>query len=203
VPAADRDQTALLIVLRVGSAGLPTLAGLPLLAIRLALLEWFRAAELSCDRAAALVTRDPLALCRSLMVLSAGEAAAQLSFEAFLAQAAEYDEGGSGMERVTKLLQDLNVLHPMPCAASGCCSIGSALASTTGSCAPSTCGAAMSRRCARRPTRRPRTTRRASTTRSRSSGRRSATSATSCRSGSPGSGADPARTRKAGATRGA
>ena len=31
----------------------------PLLAIQLALLEWSRAAELSCDRAAALVTRDP------------------------------------------------------------------------------------------------------------------------------------------------
>ena len=31
---------------------LPFFAGLPLLAIRIALLEWFRAAELSCDRAA-------------------------------------------------------------------------------------------------------------------------------------------------------
>ena len=107
-------QTALLILLRVGTAGLPALAGLQLLAIRLALLEWFRAAELSCDRAAALVTRDPLALCRALMVLSAGEAAADLNFDAFLAQAADYDEGGSGLERITKLLQDLNVLHPMP-----------------------------------------------------------------------------------------
>ena len=48
-------QTALLILLRLGSsARLPLLAGLPLLAIQLALLEWFRAAELSCDRAAAL-----------------------------------------------------------------------------------------------------------------------------------------------------
>ena len=36
------------------------MAGLPLLAVRLALLEWFRASELSCDRAATLVNRDPL-----------------------------------------------------------------------------------------------------------------------------------------------
>ncbi len=26
----------------------------------------------------------------------------------------EYDEGGSGLERLTKLLQDLRVTHPMP-----------------------------------------------------------------------------------------
>ena len=53
-------RTALLILMRLGSSmRLPLLAGLPLLAIQLALLEWFRAAELSCDRAAALVTRDP------------------------------------------------------------------------------------------------------------------------------------------------
>jgi len=39
-------------------------------------MEWFRAAELSCDRAAALVIRDPLAVCRTLMVIAAGAEAA-------------------------------------------------------------------------------------------------------------------------------
>jgi Zn-dependent protease with chaperone function len=107
-------QTALLILLQIGTRGLPALAGLPLYAIRLALLEWFRAAELSCDRAAALVTRDPQAVCRALMVLAAGEAAADLSLDAFIAQALDYDEGPRGLERLTKLLQDLNVTHPMP-----------------------------------------------------------------------------------------
>ncbi len=108
-------QTALIILLRIGSsARLPALAGLPLLAIRLALLDWFRAAELSCDRAATLVTRDPEAVSRSLMVISAGEAAADLSLDAFLAQAMEYEEGGGGVERITRMLQDLNVTHPMP-----------------------------------------------------------------------------------------
>ena len=62
-------QTALVILLRL-SQSLPLLAGLPLVPIRYALLEWFRAAELSCDRAAALLTRDPQAVCRTLMVLS-------------------------------------------------------------------------------------------------------------------------------------
>src|SRR5919112_394207 len=107
-------QTALAILLRVGSAGLPALAGLPLLAIRYALLEWFRGAELSCDRGAAIVTRDPLAVCRALMVITAGEAAKDLNLDAFIAQAMDYDKGGSGLERLTKLFQDLNLTHPMP-----------------------------------------------------------------------------------------
>lgn len=107
-------RTALLILLNATAPRLPALAGLPVLAIRLALLEWSRAAELSCDRAAALVVRDPLAVCRALMVLSAGALAEELSLDAFIAQASEYDAGGSGAERLTKLANDLNVTHPMP-----------------------------------------------------------------------------------------
>jgi Zn-dependent protease with chaperone function len=108
-------RTALLILLRLGGAvRLPVLAGLPLMAITMALLEWFRAAELSCDRAAAVVTRDPLAVCRVLMTISAGEAAEDLNLDAFIAQSTEYREGGKGLERMTRLLQDLQVVHPMP-----------------------------------------------------------------------------------------
>jgi Zn-dependent protease with chaperone function len=108
-------RTALLILLQIGSgARLPLLAGLPLLAIRMALLEWSRAAELSCDRAAALVTRDPQAVCHSLMVLAAGEAAEQLNLDAFIAQGMDYEVTGSGLEGLTRRMQDLNVTHPMP-----------------------------------------------------------------------------------------
>jgi Zn-dependent protease with chaperone function len=108
-------RQALAILLMLGSSmRLPMLAGLPLLAIQLALLEWSRAAELSCDRAAALVTRDPQAVCRALMVIAAGEAAEDLNLDAFIAQGMEYSEGGSGLERLTKLLQDLRLTHPMP-----------------------------------------------------------------------------------------
>jgi len=107
-------QTALLILLRLGnSARLPLLAGLPLLAIQLALLEWFRGAELSCDRAAALATRDPLTVCKALMVISAGEAAEDLNLDAFIAQAMDYEEG-TGLEKLTRLLQDMQLTHPMP-----------------------------------------------------------------------------------------
>jgi Zn-dependent protease with chaperone function len=108
-------RQALAILLMLGSSmRLPFLAGLPLLAIQLALLEWARAAELSCDRAAALVTRDPLAVCRAMMVIAAGEAADDLNLDAFIAQGMEYSDAGSGLERLTKLMQDLRLTHPMP-----------------------------------------------------------------------------------------
>jgi Zn-dependent protease with chaperone function len=107
--------TALQILLLLGrSARLPLLAGLPLRAITAALMEWFRAAELTCDRGSAVVVRDPLAVCRVLMTLSAGAAADQLDLDAFMAQGLDYTEGGRGLERLSRLLLDLNLTHPMP-----------------------------------------------------------------------------------------
>ena len=107
--------TALQILLLLGrSVRLPLLAGLPLRAVTAALMEWFRAAELTCDRAAAVVTRDPLVVCRVLMTLSAGALAEDLDLDAFMAQGLDYRERGSGLERLSRLLIDLNLTHPMP-----------------------------------------------------------------------------------------
>jgi Zn-dependent protease with chaperone function len=106
-------QTALIILTRLGATALGPLASLPLLGIRSALLEWFRAAELSCDRAAALVTRDPLAVCRALMTIAGGEAVDELNLDAFMKQGLDYDEKGSGLERLTRVLMHLNITHPM------------------------------------------------------------------------------------------
>lgn len=104
-------QTALVILLRVSSIpGIPV----PLFPLRVALMEWFRAAELSCDRAAALVTRDPLTVCRTLMVIAAGAQAENLDLDVFMRQGAEYREKGSGLERLSRLFLDLNITHPMP-----------------------------------------------------------------------------------------
>jgi Zn-dependent protease with chaperone function len=104
-------RTALVILLRLGAVpGMP----LPLLPLRAALMEWFRASELSCDRAAALVTRDPLAVCRTLMVVAAGAEAERLDLDVFMRQGIDYREKGSGLERLSRLLLDLGITHPMP-----------------------------------------------------------------------------------------
>lgn len=104
-------RTALVILLRMGqSARIP----LPLLPVRAALLEWFRASELTCDRAAALVTRDPMAVCRTLMGMAAGTPAKDLNVDAFMLQGQEYTEGGTGVERLSRLFLDLNVTHALP-----------------------------------------------------------------------------------------
>jgi Zn-dependent protease with chaperone function len=106
-------QTALIILVRLGESTLGPLATLPLLAIKHALFEWFRAAELTCDRAAALVTRDPIAVCRALMTIAGGEAVDELNLDAFMKQGLDYDEKGSGLERLTRLFMNLNLTHPM------------------------------------------------------------------------------------------
>jgi Zn-dependent protease with chaperone function len=106
-------QTALIILKQLGATALGPLATLPLLAIETALLEWYRAAELTCDRAAALVTRDPMAVCRALMTIAGGEAVDELNLDAFMKQGLDYDEKGSGLERLTRLFINLNLTHPM------------------------------------------------------------------------------------------
>jgi Zn-dependent protease with chaperone function len=104
-------RTALLILLRLTATAK---IALPLIPVRTALMEWYRATELSCDRAAALVSRDPLAVCKTLMAISAGAMTDQLELDAFMAQSMEYAEKGGGLERLTRLMLDLGVTHPLP-----------------------------------------------------------------------------------------
>jgi Zn-dependent protease with chaperone function len=103
-------RTALVILLRLSVLpGIPV----PLFPLRAALMEWFRAAELSCDRAAALVIRDPLAVCHTLMVIAAGAEAANLDLDVFMKQGQDYREKASPFDRFSRLLSDLNLTHPM------------------------------------------------------------------------------------------
>jgi Zn-dependent protease with chaperone function len=105
-------RTALEILLRIGTTRLPL--GMPLLAVQYALLEWSRASELTCDRAAAIVTRDPRRVCKMLMTMSAGAKAADLNLEAFMRQAMDYTEAGEGLDRLQRLLTDLRQSHSLP-----------------------------------------------------------------------------------------
>jgi Zn-dependent protease with chaperone function len=107
-------RTALMILLSVGTSSLPMMAGLPLMAVRIALLEWFRAAELSCDRAATLVNRDPLVTSRTLLVMAGGAASRKLNLDAFLKQANEYEEWEPGWDKLARLRVELAQTHAFP-----------------------------------------------------------------------------------------
>ena len=103
-------STALAILMRLSALpGVPV----PLFPLRTALMEWYRAAELSCDRAAALVIRDPLAICRTLMVITAGAEAHNLDLDVFMKQGQDYRENASPFDRFSRLLSDLHLTHPM------------------------------------------------------------------------------------------
>ena len=105
--------TALLLLLRL-SVPRVGIATFPLLALQTALLEWFRATELSCDRAATLVNRDPLVTSRTLMVMAGGASSRKLNLDAFLAQAAEYEEWDSGWDRLSRFFVELRLTHDFP-----------------------------------------------------------------------------------------
>jgi Zn-dependent protease with chaperone function len=103
--------TALNILLSVGQS-VPFFLGIPFAAVRAVLLEWYRAAELSCDRAATLAVRDPQLICRLLMVTASGVPASELNLDAFMAQAMEYENWDSASDRVRRFFNEINRTHP-------------------------------------------------------------------------------------------
>jgi Zn-dependent protease with chaperone function len=103
-------STVLRLLLNIGSIGLP-FAGLPLLPIRMALLEWSRAAELTCDRAAVLVVRDPRIFCRTLMKLAGGSVSG-LNVDAFIQQASRYEAWEDTFDRGLRFFDEVSTTHP-------------------------------------------------------------------------------------------
>lgn len=94
-------------------SGVP-FAGLALVPLEMALLAWSRAAELSADRAAAIVTRDPDAVCQVLLALAAGTAATRLNLEAFIEQGLEYSSADGIHERTLRGIHTTGSTHPLP-----------------------------------------------------------------------------------------
>ena len=84
------------------------------------LLRWLRAAELTCDRAALLVVRDPAVVVRVLMKLAGGspKTAPLLNVDAFLAQARAYDDASqqSLLSWYLSNAQTRALSHPLPVA---------------------------------------------------------------------------------------
>jgi len=105
-------RTILVIILEFGLRNLPFLAGIALLPIQYALLEWYRKSELSSDRAGLLASQDPVASMRMFMKLAGGGTIAEMNLDAFMVQAREYEQGGDAVDTVHKVLNTLNATHP-------------------------------------------------------------------------------------------
>ena len=105
-------RTVLFIILMFGFNNLPFLAGLALLPIQLALLEWSRKAELSSDRAGLLATQDPVASMGVFLKLAGGGKTAETDLAAFMEQAREYETMGGPMDSVYKIINQLSLTHP-------------------------------------------------------------------------------------------
>ena len=111
-------NTIAIILLTLGLNSLPALAGLAILPFRLALLEWYRKAELSCDRAGVLGVQDPRAAYRAFLQLAGGvrgggrDGTDAPDLDAYLAQAAEYEAVDSTWDRVLQVLAAAQQDHP-------------------------------------------------------------------------------------------
>jgi Zn-dependent protease with chaperone function len=103
-------MTALNILMSAGN-GLPLFMGIPFRAVKAVLLEWYRAAELSCDRASTLAVRDPRIVCRTLMVTAGGMPADQLDLDAFMAQAMDYEAWDDPSDRVRRFFHEIGQTH--------------------------------------------------------------------------------------------
>jgi len=81
-----------------------------------ALLAWARRAELSCDRAALLVTQDANVIGRTMMKLAGGTFASKIDYEQFLDQAREfqknYDE--NKLDKFWADIMNAGLSHPFP-----------------------------------------------------------------------------------------
>jgi Zn-dependent protease with chaperone function len=84
--------------------------------MRGALLAWMRRAELSCDRAALLVTQDPHVIGKTMMKLAGGTLASKINYELFLEQAREFQKNYDE-KKLDKFWADIinaGLSHPFP-----------------------------------------------------------------------------------------
>ncbi|MEZ5306488.1 MAG: M48 family metallopeptidase [Pyrinomonadaceae bacterium] len=81
-----------------------------------ALLAWARRAELSCDRAALLVTQDEHVVGRTMMKLAGGTLSSKIDYDLFLEQAKEfqkaYDE--KSLDKFWADIINAGMTHPFP-----------------------------------------------------------------------------------------
>lgn len=105
-------RTLLNVLLRyTGVLALIPFGNIGFIALTIALLEWSRKSELSCDRVALLVVQDIDAYTRVMMRLAGGDVK-EMNIEEFVAQADEYERNENVRDQILKFLILLPQTHP-------------------------------------------------------------------------------------------
>ena len=106
-------RTVFTLLLLLAQRQLP-IAGIAIGAVILAMSEWNRKSELSCDRAALLGTQDPEAVMSAFMKLAGGSHhhGASLNLNEFILQSDEYEEDEGLGDAVFKVMNLLGSTHP-------------------------------------------------------------------------------------------
>jgi Zn-dependent protease with chaperone function len=103
-------------LLLLAASQLPPLGQLIAPSLQQQLLAWVRCAELTCDRAALLVSQTPTVVQSVLMKLAGGSPqwADQLNLDAFIAQARAYRAEQDDFSTLWKTFQTNQLTHPLP-----------------------------------------------------------------------------------------
>ncbi|MDX1495722.1 MAG: M48 family metallopeptidase, partial [Longimicrobiales bacterium] len=104
-------KTMTVLLINLANMGFP-IVGLAARAVLVALLEWSRKSELSCDRAGLLGVQDPEVVMRTMLKMAGGGETNETSLQEFIVQAEEYREGGDVADQVFKVLNLLGQTHP-------------------------------------------------------------------------------------------
>jgi Zn-dependent protease with chaperone function len=106
-------RTVFTLLLMLGQRQIP-IAGIAISAIILAMAEWNRKSELSCDRAALLGTQNPEAVMSAFMKLAGGSHhhGEDLDLNEFIRQSDEYEVDESLGDAVFKVMNLLGSTHP-------------------------------------------------------------------------------------------
>lgn len=86
------------------------------LPVRIALFTWQHKAELSCDRAALLVTQNERAVASTMMKLAGGTLASRLDLDEFIAQAKDFDKRAAEnfLDKFWTMVIAGTMTHPFP-----------------------------------------------------------------------------------------
>lgn len=110
--AVYRTMLMRLLKLQTSVSWMP-IGALGMRAVIAALSEWFRKAELSCDRAGLLCTQDPQAALQTHIVLAGGLRPAEVDIPSFLQQATEYQTVDDIRDSLLKLRNTELMTHPL------------------------------------------------------------------------------------------